>query len=582
MPADDLVLNVRQVAGYPPVNGNAPPAGALLIQTAGLGSAYASISPPDLVGTALAQGGDMAIAGALSVQAVSGGSAMFSNASLAQLWAQSACLINLEASYASVGGCPVATEADIAAALAGVVSSFNTRVGAVVLNLADITGAGGAPLASPNFSGVPSAPTAGLGTSTGQLATTAFVQNAVTSSTTGVASFNTRTGAVTLLAADITGAGGAPLASPNFSGVPSAPTAAVGTNTTQVATTAFVAGAGGGGGGGGSGVTTFNGRGGAVMLLANDVSAAGGALLASPGFTGTPSAPTPTAGDNTTRLATTAFVVGAITGAGAGYAPIASPAFTGVPTAPTPTAGTNTTQLATTAFVLSEVAATTAGVASFNARTGVVTLLTNDITAAGGAPLTNPAFTGVPTAPTPTAGTNTTQVATTAFVAAALAASGPFLPLAGGVMTGALTPSQTAGLVGTTAANNVAAGAIGEYLSSEVLSAVALTTNVVRSITLISLTAGDWDVHGVGFVSYAGTGTGTNIAVSTSSTALPTTTNFGYASFGGGITATGVQLATGPLRVSLAATTPIYLVAQGSFSGGAASASGSIRARRVR
>jgi phage-related tail fiber protein len=33
------------------------------------------------------------------------------------------------------------------------------------------------------------------------------------------------------------------------------------------------------------------------------------------------------------------------------YAPLASPALTGVPTAPTPAAGTNTTQLATTAFV---------------------------------------------------------------------------------------------------------------------------------------------------------------------------------------------------------------------------------------
>jgi Lower baseplate protein N-terminal domain len=36
----------------------------------------------------------------------------------------------------------------------------------------------------------------------------------------------------------------------------------------------------------------------------------------------------------------------------AGYAPLASPALTGTPTAPTATAGTNTTQVATTAFVL--------------------------------------------------------------------------------------------------------------------------------------------------------------------------------------------------------------------------------------
>lgn len=44
----------------------------------------------------------------------------------------------------------------------------------------------------------------------------------------------------------------------------------------------------------------------------------GAAPLASPTFTGTPTAPTPTAGDNSTKLATTAFVAGA-TGALQGY-----------------------------------------------------------------------------------------------------------------------------------------------------------------------------------------------------------------------------------------------------------------------
>lgn len=40
------------------------------------------------------------------------------------------------------------------------------------------------------------------------------------------------------------------------------------------------------------------------------------------------------------------------------------------------------------------------------------------------APLASPAFTAIPTAPTPAAGTNTTQIATTAFMTAALAALG--------------------------------------------------------------------------------------------------------------------------------------------------------------
>ena len=46
------------------------------------------------------------------------------------------------------------------------------------------------------------------------------------------------TASSTIPVADVTGA--APLASPTFTGIPAAPTATAGTNTTQVATTAFV------------------------------------------------------------------------------------------------------------------------------------------------------------------------------------------------------------------------------------------------------------------------------------------------------------------------------------------------------
>lgn len=82
----------------------------------------------------------------------------------------------------------------------------------------------------------------------------------------------------------------------------------------------------------------------------------------------------------------------------AAKAGLASPAFTGAPTAPTAAQGTNTTQIATTEFVNAEIAADTAVKA----------------------PLADPVFTGVPEAPTATAGTNTTQIATTAFVTAAI------------------------------------------------------------------------------------------------------------------------------------------------------------------
>lgn len=61
-------------------------------------------------------------------------------------------------------------------------------------------------------------------------------------------------------------------------------------------------------------VTTVAGRTGAVVLAVADVS--GAAPLASPVFTGNPTAPTPTAGDNDTSIATTAFVTTALANAG--------------------------------------------------------------------------------------------------------------------------------------------------------------------------------------------------------------------------------------------------------------------------
>ncbi len=154
------------------------------------------------------------------------------------------------------------------------VASFNTRTGAVTLAGADITGALGfspANTVSPTFAGIPSAPTASSGTTTTQIATTAFVAAAVSSSVAGVSSFNTRTGAVTLNASDVTIALSytpANLISPAFTGTPTAPTAAAGTNTTQLATTAFVTAAVSGSV---SGVSSFNTRTGAVTLSQDDV-----------------------------------------------------------------------------------------------------------------------------------------------------------------------------------------------------------------------------------------------------------------------------------------------------------------------
>ena len=138
------------------------------------------------------------------------------------------------------------------------------------------------------------------------------------------------------------------------------------------------------------------------------------ASLASPGLTGTPTAPTAASGTNTVQIATTAFVQQAIVDFGPGdmlkssydadndgkvdAAEVADAApwagITGKPTSFTP---------ASHSHPISQV---TSLQAALNAK----------------AALASPALTGTPTAPTATAGTNTTQIASTAFVAAAIGA----------------------------------------------------------------------------------------------------------------------------------------------------------------
>ena len=100
-----------------------------------------------------------------------------------------------------------------------------------------------APINNPTFTGIPSVPTAVLTTNNNQAASTAFVHGLITQNTSGVATFNSRYGTVTLTSSDVTTAlGYTPLssASVNLTGTPTAPTPTQNTNTTQIATAAFV------------------------------------------------------------------------------------------------------------------------------------------------------------------------------------------------------------------------------------------------------------------------------------------------------------------------------------------------------
>jgi hypothetical protein len=213
------------------------------------------------------------------------------------------------------------------------------------------------------------------------------------------------------------------------------------------------------------------------------------APLDSAHLTGTPLAPTPALGDNSTRIATTAFVQGTVNGtltkSVAGGANVTLSAveagngvlnLTGALTANiaviVPAAGKWTVVNGTSgAYTLTVKTASGTGVLVTQGRsqnlwcdgTNVYQQVTDFI---------SPAMTGTPTAPTATAGTSTTQVATTAFVQSAkngattvnvagsanvtltAAQAGVGIILLTGALTGAITVNVPAGTGQYIFANN--------------------------------------------------------------------------------------------------------------------------------
>lgn len=153
--------------------------------------------------------------------------------------------------------------------------------------------------------------------------------------------------------------------------------------------------------------------------------------------------------------------------------------------------------------------------------------------------------------------------------------------------TGSITPSQTLGIVGTTTNNDANTGSVGEFVSSTVAqgSATSLVSFTDKTVTSISLTAGDWDISGEVMVLVAATTSVTQVQGSTSLTTnlIDESYKFAYytAAFAAGATSS-IGWAIPRRRISLASTTTVYLVARAGFTTSTASAWGRIDARRVR
>ena len=222
-----------------------------------------------------------------------------------------------------------------------------------------------------------------------------------------------RTGAITLAVADISGA--APLASPSLTGTPISTTAATDTNTTQIATTAYVVS-----------------QAGSATPLVDGTAAVGTSLryarqdhvhptdtsrAALSGATFTGEVVTPASTTGTAGLMITPGV--------APSAPVNGEIWATTTDLQVRLNGVTET-IAEQSWVAAQGFLTSAPVTSVAGRTGAITLAVADVS--GAAPLASPTFTGTPSLPTgttavtQTVGNNTTAVATTAFVTAAVPA----------------------------------------------------------------------------------------------------------------------------------------------------------------
>lgn len=141
---------------------------------------------------------------------------------------------------------------------------------------------------------------------------------------------------------------------------------------------------------------------------------------------------------------------------------------------------------------------------------------------------------------------------------------------------------------GTNTNDSAAALFVGEFAESEILigSAVSATSGAALNVTSISLTAGDWNVWGNVATSPAGGTTTSQFygAINTTSATLPTAPGKGaYASIAASVAAgVGVLLPVGTRRLSLNATTTVYMVANATFAVSTMGIYGYIGARRMR
>ena len=143
-------------------------------------------------------------------------------------------------------------------------------------------------------------------------------------------------------------------------------------------------------------------------------------------------------------------------------------------------------------------------------------------------------------------------------------------------------------MAGTVTNDSAAAGNLGEYVTATVATgaSISLATATAKTITSISLTAGDWDVTGVVDYTFDATTSVTDLAqgISTTTDTLGAQDTYSSVVTPASVptAANDAALVTPLVRISIASTTTVYLIAKGTFTVSTLKGYGTIRARRVR
>jgi hypothetical protein len=128
-----------------------------------------------------------------------------------------------------------------------------------------------------------------------------------------------------------------------------------------------------------------------------------------------------------------------------------------------------------------------------------------------------------------------------------------------------------------------AAGFIGEEIRSAIGSgsAVTSTTTTVTNVTSVSLTAGIWNVSGIVMFTGMTTATLQKASIGTTSATIGTLGDNAIQGVFASTTAGDFGLSIPAYRISLATTTTVYLVGEGTYSAGTGALYGRISATRV-